>query len=552
MYRLFDEMHLDVNGYLMILQSVECERQNLLPHKVSAQQFYTLSVAGALSGAGRRFILPGEKDLHPYQKFCVDFLEEKPQCALFLDCGLGKTIITLTAISHLLYDSYEVSRVLIIAPLRVARDTWIGELSKWEHLKGLRMELILGTPKERVAALSRKAELYVINRENVEWLVKHYAGRKLPFDMLVIDELSSFKNSRAKRFLALKKVLGQFSRVVGLTGTPAPNGLEDLWPQVFLLDRGQRLGRTMRSYLDLYFTTPNSWLPYKHELKPGAEEQIYKKLGDICVSMRAADHLQMPERIDNIVELTLSPREEKLYRQMERDMLLPYADIARATDEPRRGYAPAGSPSELSSELVGASPSLEGDVLALNAATLAGKLLQLSNGAVYDEFHNIRVIHDKKLDALEDLIEAANGKPVLVMYAYQHDLTRIQQRFGKYGPENPTGVRELKTSADLEDWNAGKIPVAVTQPASTGHGLNLQHGGSTIVWFGLNWSLELYEQANARLWRQGQKETVVVHHLVVKGTMDEQVMRALHEKAADQNALLAAVKARIQNTKSDQ
>ena len=493
--------------------------------------------------------MPGEKDLHPYQKFCVDFLEEKPQCALFLDCGLGKTIITLTAISHLLYDSYEVSRVLIIAPLRVARDTWIGELSKWEHLKGLRMERILGTPRERVAALSRKAELYVINRENVEWLVEHYAGRRLPFDMLVIDELSSFKNSRAKRFLVLKKALGQFSRVVGLTGTPAPNGLEDLWPQVFLLDRGQRLGRTMRSYLDLYFTTPNSWLPYKHELKPGAEEQIYKKLSDICVSMRAADHLQMPERIDNVVELTLSPREEKLYRQMERDMLLPYADIARVTDEPRRGYAPAGSPLELSSELVGANPSLEGDVLALNAATLAGKLLQLSNGAVYDEFHNIRVIHDKKLDALEDLIEAANGKPVLVMYAYQHDLTRIQQRFGKYDPENPNGVRELKTSNDLEDWNAGKIPVAVTQPASTGHGLNLQHGGSTIVWFGLNWSLELYEQANARLWRQGQKETVVVHHLVVKGTMDEQVMRALHEKATDQNALLAAVKARIQEVK---
>lgn len=289
--------------------------------------------------------MPGEKDLH----FCVDFLEGKPQCALFLDCGLGKTIITLTAISHLLYDSYEVSRVLIIAPLRVARDTWIGELSKWEHLKGLRMERILGTPKERVAALSRKAELYVINRENVEWLVKHYARRKLPFDMLVIDELSSFKNSRAKRFLALKKVLGQFSRVVGLIGTPAPNGLEDLWPQVFLLDRGQRLGRTMRSYLDLYFTTPNSWLPYKHKLKPGAEEQIYQRLSDLCVSMRAADHLQMPERIDNIVELTLSPREEKRYRQMERDMLLPYAD---------------------------------GDVLALNAATLAGKLLQLSNGAV--------------------------------------------------------------------------------------------------------------------------------------------------------------------------
>ena len=456
--------------------------------------------------------MPGENDLHSYQKFCVDFIEEHPNCGVFLDMGLGKTIISLTAISHLLYDSFEVSRVLIIAPLRVARDTWVAELGKWEHLRGLKIERVLGTPKERVAALSRRAEMYIINRENVEWLVKHFAGRRLPFDMLVVDELSSFKNSRAKRFLALKKVLPQFSRVVGLTGTPAPNGLEDLWPQVFLLDRGVRLGRTMKSYLDMFFDTPNSWLPYKHELKPGAEEEIYRRLGDICVSMRAADHIQMPERVDNIVEVTLSAREEKLYRQMERDMLLPYAD---------------------------------GDVLALNAASLAGKLLQLANGAVYDEFHNIRVIHDRKLDALEDLIEAANGKPLLVMYTFQHDLTRIQERFGKYTPDTPEGVRELKTSADMEDWNEGRIRVAFTQPASTGHGLNLQHGGCTIVWFGLNWSLELYEQANARLWRQGQKQTVVIHHLVTKGTMDEQVMKALHDKAADQNALLAAVKARI-------
>ena len=456
--------------------------------------------------------MPGENDLHSYQKFCVDFIEEHPNCGVFLDMGLGKTIISLTAISHLLYDSFEVSRVLIIAPLRVARDTWIAELSKWEHLRGLKMERVIGTPKERVAALSRRAEMYIINRENVEWLVKHFAGRRMPFDMLVIDELSSFKNSRAKRFLALKKILPQFSRVVGLTGTPAPNGLEDLWPQVFLLDRGVRLGRTMKSYLDMFFDTPNSWLPYKHELKTGAEEEIYKRLGDICVSMRAADHLEMPERVDNIVEVTLSAREEKLYRQMERDMLLPYVD---------------------------------GDVLALNTASLAGKLLQLANGAVYDEFHNVRVLHERKLDALEDLMEAANGKPLLVMYAFQHDLTRIQERFGKYTTETPEGVRELKTSADMEDWNEGRIRVAVTQPASTGHGLNLQHGGCTIVWFGLNWSLELYEQANARLWRQGQKQTVVIHHLVTKGTMDEQVMKALHDKAADQNALLAAVKARI-------
>ena len=453
-----------------------------------------------------------EDALHPYQAYCVDFIEERPACGIFLDMGLGKTAIALTAIAHLLYDRFEVSRVLIIAPLRVARDTWLAELSKWEHLKALRLERILGTPKERIGALSRKAELYIINRENVEWLVKHFAGRRLPFDMLVIDELSSFKNSRAKRFLALKKVIGQFNRVVGLTGTPAPNGLEDLWPQIFLLDRGKRLGRTMHTYLDLFFATPNSWQPYKRELKPGAEGEIYRRLFDICVSMRASDHLNMPDRVDNIVELTLSPREERLYKQMERDMLLPYAD---------------------------------GDVLALNAATLAGKLLQLSNGAVYDEHHNIRVIHDRKLDALEDLIEAANGKPVLVLYAYKHDLARIQERFGKWSAETFAGVRELRTSQDLEDWNAGRVLIAVTQPAATGHGLNLQHGGSTIVWFGLNWSLELYEQANARLWRQGQKETVVIHHLVVRGTMDEQVMKALQDKASDQNALLEAVKARI-------
>ncbi|MEF9895296.1 MAG: SNF2-related protein, partial [Clostridia bacterium] len=371
-----------------------------------------------------------ESDLHPYQAFCVDFIEKHAACALFLDCGLGKTAIALTAIDHMMFDSFEVSRVLIIAPLRVARDTWPAELEKWAHLRNLRMERIIGSQKERVAALARKAELYVVNRENVEWLVKHYQGRKLPFDMLVIDELSSFKNGKAKRFMALKRVISQFSRVVGLTGTPAPNGLEDLWPQIFLLDRGVRLGRTMRSYIDMFFTTPNSWLPYKHELKPGAEKDIYKRLSDICVSMRATDHLHMPERVDNVVELTLSTKEEKLYKQMERDMLLPYAD---------------------------------GDVLALNAATLAGKLLQLSNGAVYDEFHNIRVIHDKKLDALEDIIEAANGKPVLVMVLYKHDLVRIQERFGKWSPENENGARELKTSQDMTDWNDGKIPIAVTQ-----------------------------------------------------------------------------------------
>ncbi len=405
------------------------------------------------------------------------------------------------------------STVLVIAPLRVARDTWIAEQAKWDHLAGLRIERILGKPKERIEALSRKADVYIINRENVEWLVKHYNNRRLPFDMLIIDELSSFKNSRAKRFLALKKVRGQFMRVVGLTGTPAPNGLEDLWPQVYLLDTGKRLGRTMRSFIDMYFYTPNIWLPHKHELKDGAESSIYDKLSDICVSMKAADHIKMPDRIDNIVELHLSDNERALYMQMERDMLLPYAD---------------------------------GDVLALNAATLAGKLLQLANGAVYDEFKSVKVIHNRKLDALADLIESANGKPVLVLYSYKHDLTRIQQRFGKWSLDMPEGVRELKTEQDMQDWNAGCIPIAITQPASTGHGLNLQSGGNTIIWFGLNWSLELYEQANARLWRQGQKNTVVIHHLVVKGTMDEQVMLALQKKATSQQDLMSAIKARIE------
>ena len=462
-------------------------------------------------------VILDEGCLHNYQQYCVDFLEQHPQCALFLDCGLGKTIITLTAIQHLMYDSYEVNRVLIIAPLRVARDTWIAELSKWAHLSGLRMQRVIGTEKDRVRALGERADVYVINRENTEWLVKHYAGRKLPFDMLILDELSSFKNYRSKRFMALKKVVGQFSRVVALTGTPAPNSLEELWPQVFLLDRGARLGRTMRTYLDLYFTTPNSWLPYKHELKEGAEDAIYKKLSDICVSMKAADHLNMPERVDNIVEVVLSTREMKLYKQMERDMLLPYAD---------------------------------GDIMAINAAVLANKLLQLANGACYDEFHNVKTIHDRKLDALEDLIEAANGKPVLIMYSYQHDLTRIQERLGVYGPDNPNGVRRLVSEQDMTDWCAGKIAIAATQPASTGHGLNLQSGGSTIIWFGLTWSLELYEQANARLWRQGQKNTVVVHHIITKDTTDEKAMQALHDKAAGQDALLAAVKAEIDSVKS--
>jgi SNF2 family DNA or RNA helicase len=321
--------------------------------------------------------------------------------------------------------------------------------------------------------------------------------------MLVLDELSSFKNYRSKRFSALKKVISQFKRVIGLTGTPAPNSLEELWPQVFLLDKGARLGRTFHTYIDLYFCIPNSWQPYKHELKAGAEDAIYKKLSDICVSMKATDHLNMPERVENMVELTLSSREMKLYKQMERDMLLPYAD---------------------------------GDILALNAATLAGKLLQLANGACYDEYHDVKVVHNQKLDALEDLIEAANGKPVLVAYWFKHDLERIKSRFK---------VREIKSSSDIREWNAGKIPVAVIHPASAGHGLNLQTGGSTLIWFGLTWSLELYQQTNARLWRQGQQDTVVIHHIITDDTVDGRVLKALQSKEKIQDSLIAAVKAEL-------
>ena len=422
---------------------------------------------------------------------------------------MSKSVITLTALWELLLDSFDIARVLVIAPKRVAEDTWPAEIAKWDHLKGLTCSLVLGTEKQRRAALGKKAMLYIINRENVEWLVKHYAGRKLPFDMLVIDELSSFKNSRAKRFLALKKVLGQFTRVIGLTGTPAPNGLEDLWPQIYLLDRGARLGRTMRSYLDMYFDTPNSWLPYKRELKPGAEEAIYQRISDICVSMRAADHLKMPERVDNVVEISLSPREEKLYRQMERDMLLPYAD---------------------------------GDVLALNAASLAGKLLQLANGAVYDEFHNVRVLHDRKLDALEDIIESMNGKPLLVAYWYQHDLDRIEERLRM----KKIGFARLDSDASIAKWNQGELPVALIHPASAGHGLNLQSGGSALCWFGLTWSLELYQQTVARLYRQGQaSQTVVVQHIITDGTIDERILKALQYKDRTQSALIDAVRANL-------
>ena len=443
---------------------------------------------------------------HEYQEYAKEFIVNQNISALFLDCGLGKTVITLTAIWELMLDYFEVRKVLVIAPLRVARDTWPAELHKWEHLKGIEMSAVLGSERERVTALNRRADVYVINRENVEWLAGY---GKWDFDMVVIDELSSFKSHKTKRFKALKKVRPMVKRIVGLTGTPAPNGLIDLWAEIGLLDMGQRLGRFIGGYRERFFVPDkrSREMVFSYKLRDGAEEAIYGLISDICISMKAADYLEMPECIYNRVEVVMNEKERKLYQQLERDMLISFED---------------------------------GDIDAVNAAGLSNKLIQMANGAVYDENKAVKHIHDRKLEALEDLVEAANGKAVLIAYWYKHDLERIK----KY-----VGAVELDTAEDMRKWNAGEIPVAVIHPASAGHGLNLQAGGSTLIWFGLTWSLELYQQMNARLWRQGQKETVVIHHLMAKGTLDERVMEALEKKDCGQSALVDAVKARIGGVK---
>ena len=439
---------------------------------------------------------------YDYQTFATNFVLEHPACGLILDMGLGKSVITLTALWSLLLDSFDVGKVLVVAPKRVAENTWPTELKKWEHLDGLTWSLVLGSEKDRRAALQRRAKIYIINRENVTWLVDNY---RWDFDTLVIDELSSFKSSKAQRFRALKRVRPRISRVIGLTGTPQPNGLLDLWPQMYLLDMGQRLGRFVGGYRERFFLPDkrNREVIYSYKPKEGAEEKIYELISDICISMRAADNLDMPELVASRVEVQMNAKERKLYEGFERDMVLHLKD---------------------------------GDLDAVNAAALSGKLVQMANGAVYGENRKVHHIHDRKLDALEDIIEAANGKPLLVAYWYKHDLERIRQRFE---------VRTIDTPKDIADWNEGKIPVALIHPASAGHGLNLQDGGSTIVWFGLTWSLELYQQLNARLWRQGQKHTVVIQHIVAAGTHDEDIMNALEKKDMSQTALIAAVKARI-------
>lgn len=440
---------------------------------------------------------------HRYQEFAKEHIIRHAVAALFLDMGLGKTVITLTAIKELMYERFEIQKVLVIAPLRVARDTWPAEIRKWDHLAGLTYAVAVGTQPERLAALRSKADIHIINRENVTWLVEE-SGLPFDYDLVVIDELSSFKSYRAKRFKSLLSVRRTVKRIVGLTGTPSSNGLMDLWAQFRLLDLGERLGRYISHYRERYFLPDkrNAQVVFTYKLKPGAEEQIYNAISDITISMKAEDYLDLPPCIHNVVKVALSEREREVYERFRKEMVI----------------------------------SLGGEEIdAMNAAVLSNKLLQMANGAVYDDRHTGHQIHDRKLDALEDLIEAANGRPVMVCYWFRHDLERIRRRF-------PT-VRELKTAQDIEDWNAGKIPVALVHPASAGHGLNLQYGGCTLVWFGLTWSLELYQQTNKRLHRQGQKNTVVIHHIVADGTIDELVLAALHHKDKTQAALIAAVKA---------
>lgn len=458
---------------------------------------------------------------HSYQRYCITRIIQDTALALFLDMGLGKTVITLTAVNDLIFNRFQVSRCLVIAPKKVAEDTWTREQTKWDHLGLLKILPVLGAKNRRIRALNSPGQIYVINRENVPWLVDYYRN-DWPFDMVVIDESSSFKSHQAKRFKALKNIRRHISRLVELTGTPSPNGLMDLWAQIYLLDGGERLGRTLTEYRNNYFipASRNATTIFSYEPRPGAEEIIQDAIRGICISLSARDYLDLPDRIDNIRYIQLDARAKKAYTDMERQKILELPDTT----------IDAGS-----------------------AAVLSGKLLQLANGAVYHTVETVaedRVtqqreiieIHDNKLEAFMELVEELNGKHALVFYHFQHDLERIKKALKKTGAV----VRELKNSEDITDWNAGRIDMLLAHPASVAYGLNLQEGGNDVIWFGLNWSLELYQQANARLHRQGQKHTVYIHHLVVAGSVDEDVMGALQKKGDCQLALLEALKARIE------
>lgn len=447
---------------------------------------------------------------HEYQQYAIEYIETHPISAVLLDMGLGKTSITLTALQDLLFDRFEVHKVLIIAPLRVARNTWPAELQKWDHLQDLTVSVVVGNAEERKAALAKQADLYVINREMVLWLVEQ-SGYKFDFDTVVIDELSNFKNHQSKRFKALMKVRPKVKRIIALTGTPSSNGLMDLWAEFRLLDMGERLGRYITQYRTKYFVPDkrNAQIIFSYKPLPGAEEQIYDKISDITISMKAADLLAMPQRIESEYPVYLSEEEREKYDALKQEMVLQLPDE---------------------------------EITAANAASLSGKLSQLANGAIYTEEKNVITVHDRKLDAMEDIIEAAAGKPILVAYWFQHDLQRITERLEAL----KVSYARISSPGSIELWNRGEFAVGLIHPASAGHGLNLQEGGSTLVWFGLTWSLELYQQTNARLWRQGQTaSTVVIQHIVAKDTVDERILKALTEKKNTQEALIAAVKAEL-------
>ena len=453
-------------------------------------------------------------DLHEYQNYCVEYLKTHPEAMLFLSMGLGKSVTALTAILDLMFDSFDIGKVLVIAPLRVAKTVWPEERETWEHANFLKMSVIVGSRGQREAAMRVPADIYVINRENVKWLVDYLEKRRIPwpFDMVVIDEISSFKNHQSQRWKALRKVRPQIKRLVGLTGTPASNGLMDLWAETFLVDKGARLGRFITRYREAYFKpagmNPYNGVVYNYEPLPGAEEAIYSKISDITVSMKALDYLDMPEQVLVNHFVDMEPNERKLYDDMKKQLLV-----------------------EVDGE----------EIDAANAAVLSGKLLQMANGAIYNDERQMRIIHNRKLEMLGDLIEQANGQNVLVAYWYQHDHERIQEYLTDLGYK----PRDLKSDQDIADWNAGKIQVGLISPASAGHGLNIQKGGHILIWFSLIWSLEMYQQTNARLWRQGQKEVVTIHHIVTRDTVDGDVLNALKHKDMTQQNLISAVKAHL-------
>ena len=455
--------------------------------------------------------LLSKDDLHEYQRYSANFIEGHPISALLLDCGLGKTVITLTALDELLFDSYDIHRVLVICPLRVG-NVWKNEVEKWSHLKELILSVAIGTEKERLDALNRRADIYIINRENVQWLIEE-SHIPFDFDAVVIDELSSFKNHQTKRFRALMKVRPGVRRMVGLTGTPASNGLMDLWAEFRLLDKGQRLGRFIGRYREAFFKPDkrNGQVIFSYKPLPGAEDEIYRLIGDITISMRAGDYLPMPELVTSPFTVYLSEDERQRYNALKDELVLQLG---------------------------------ESEITAANAAALSNKLSQMANGAIYSDSGEVIHIHDRKLDALEDIIESMNGRPLLVAYWYKHDLLRIAERLRQLH----IPFSKLDTGESIDRWNNGELPVALIHPASAGHGLNLQSGGAALVWFGLTWSLELYQQTVARLWRQGQTAgTVVVCHIVTEGTIDERILRAVKNKDVTQASLLEAVKAVIEN-----